>query len=266
MSDMLEAEFENITLDQDGPIGILTINRPKSLNALNIDTFREIAEAIMLIEENPEVEALIVTGAGDKAFVAGADITEIADLEGAFNGRDLSLQGQDIFQQIAQLPFLTIAAVNGYALGGGLELAMACDLRIASPNAKLGLPEATLGLLPGYGGTQRLPRLVGVGRALDIMVSARLVDAKEARDIGLVNEVVDQPLERAKEYAQNVLSKTAPLAVGLIKEAVRRGMDTTFADALEIEADLFGMAVATEDRKEGTKAFLEKRKPQFKGE
>ncbi|MFN8509897.1 MAG: enoyl-CoA hydratase-related protein [Deinococcaceae bacterium] len=263
---MIEAEFENILLDQHGQIGLLTVHRPNSLNALNTDTLSEISEAIHLVMEEASIEALVVTGSGEKAFVAGADIAELNKLDGAFQARDLSLSVQNIFQELAQLPIPTVAVIGGYALGGGLELALACDVRIASPNAKLGLPEVHLGLIPGYGGTQRLARLVGQGRALDLMLSGRHISAQEALAMGLVNYVEDHPLEFAREYLENMLSKGAPLSFGLIKEAVRRGLDTTFSDGLEIEADLFGLIHSSRDAKEGTQAFLDKRRAQFKGE
>ncbi|WP_339095872.1 enoyl-CoA hydratase/isomerase family protein [Deinococcus sp. VB343] len=260
-----EMEFENITLDQHGPIAVLTVNRPKALNALNGQTLQEIALAAELIANDPEVGALILTGAGDKAFVAGADISELAALEGPFAGRDMSLLGQDAMTQVSNLPIPVIAAINGYALGGGLELALCCDIRVASPRAKLGLPEVTLGLLPGFAGTQRLPRLIGAGRALDLMLTARQVGAEEALSMGLVNYVADDPLQKARELAEGMV-KHGPLALSLVKEAVRRGLATDLEGGMEIEADLFGMAFATSDFKEGTKAFLEKRKPEFKGE
>lgn len=262
---MLDAEFSNIQLDRHGPIAVLTVNRPQALNALNADTLSEIAQAVELVMDEAEVGALIVTGAGGRAFVAGADIAELAELDSAFAGRELSLAGQDVMQTIAALPLPTIAAISGYALGGGLELALACDLRVASPTAKLGLPEVGLGLIPGFGGTQRLPRVVGLGRALDLLLTGRQVNAQEAHGMGLVNELADDPLSRARELAQQML-KNAPMSLGLVKEAVRRGMDAGFDHALEIEADLFGLAVVTKDFKEGTRAFLEKRSPQFEGE
>lgn len=261
----LDAEFENLQLDQHGPIAVVTINRPKALNALNGDTLSELAQAVELIMDDAEIGAILFTGGGDRAFVAGADISELADLDSVFSGRELSLAGQDVMQSIANLPVPTIAAIQGFALGGGLELALACDLRVASPTAKLGLPEVGLGLIPGFGGTQRLPRLIGVGRALDLMMTARQVGADEALSFGLVNAVADNPLQRAREIAQQIL-RNAPMAIGLVKEAVRRGMDTTLDHALEIEADLFGMAASTKDFKEGTRAFLEKRPAKFQGE
>lgn len=260
-----EMEFENLTIDQHGPIAVLTVNRPGALNALNGTTLSELAMAAELIANDPEVGALILTGAGDKAFVAGADISELAGLEGPFAGRDMSLLGQDAMTQISNLPIPVIAAIGGYALGGGLELALCCDIRIASPRARMGLPEVTLGLLPGFAGTQRLPRLIGAGRALDLMLTARQIGAEEALSMGLVNYVADDPLQKAREVAEQII-KNGPLAISLVKEAVRRGLATDLEAGMEIEADLFGIAFATSDFKEGTRAFLEKRKPEFRGE
>ncbi|GAA5504070.1 short-chain-enoyl-CoA hydratase [Deinococcus xinjiangensis] len=260
-----ELDFENITLDQHGAIAVLTVNRPKALNALNGETLGEIVQALDLIAENAEIGALIVTGAGEKAFVAGADISELNALDGVYAGREVSLSGQDVMTQISNLPIPVIAAVNGFALGGGLELALACDVRVAAPSARMGLPEVTLGLIPGFGGTQRLARLIGAGRALDLMLTARQVKADEALSLGLVNYVADDPLSKSREIAETML-KNAPIALSLVKEAVRRGLNTDLDAGLEIEADLFGMAVATSDFREGTGAFLAKRPAQFKGE
>ncbi len=260
-----ELDFEHVTLDQHGAIAVLTVNRPRALNALNAETFGELAQALDLIADNAEIGVLIVTGAGEKAFVAGADITELNTLDSVYAGRELSLSGQDVMNQLSNLPIPVIAAINGFALGGGLELALACDIRVAAPTARLGLPEATLGVIPGYGGTQRLPRLIGAGRALELMLTARQVKADEALSMGLVNHVADNPLSKARELAEQML-KNAPIALSLIKETVRRGLNTDLDAGLEIEADLFGMAVATKDFREGTDAFLAKRPADFKGE
>lgn len=260
-----EFDFENITLDQHGALVVLTVNRPKALNALNAETFGEISQALDMVADNAEIGALIITGGGEKAFVAGADISELAAVEGVYGGREASLAGQDVMSQISTLPIPVIAAIGGFALGGGLELALACDVRVASPRAKLGLPEVTLGLIPGYGGTQRLPRLIGAGRALDLMLTARQVGAEEALSMGLVNYVADDVLSKAREVAEQML-KNAPIALSLVKEAVRRGLSGDLDAGLEIEADLFGMAVATKDFREGTSAFLEKRRADFRGE
>ncbi|GGJ63672.1 enoyl-CoA hydratase/isomerase family protein [Deinococcus aquiradiocola] len=260
-----EYEFRTLQIDQHGPLAVLTVNRQSALNALNGETLSELAQVTDIVAENAEIAALIITGAGDKAFVAGADISELAQLEGVFAGREMALAGQDVMHGIASLPIPTIAAINGYALGGGLELALACDVRVAAKTARVGLPEVTLGLLPGFGGTQRLSRLIGAGRALDMMLTARQVGAEEALAMGLVNYVADNPLQKAREVAETML-KNAPIALSLVKEAVRRGLDTTLELGLEIEADMFGMTVATQDFKEGTQAFLDKRKANFKGE
>lgn len=260
-----DAEFNHLLLDQHGTLAIITLRRAP-VNAISTELLSELAEATQMIIEESEIEAVIITGDGDRAFAAGADIQELTLLEGAFAARDLSLAGQDVFQNIATLPIPTVAVLNGATLGGGLELALACDVRIAHPKAVLGFPEVHLGLIPGYGGTQRLPRMIGAGRALELMLSGRHMEAQEAERCGLVHYVQDRPLEFAREYLGNMLSKGAPMAFGLIKEAVRRGLDTTFSDGLELEADLFGMISTTKDAKEGTQAFLEKRKAQFLGE
>ncbi len=260
-----EYEFTTLQIDQHGALAVLTINRQSALNALNGETLSELAQVTDIVAENAEISALIITGGGEKAFVAGADIGELSQLEGVFAGREMALAGQDVMHGIASLPIPTIAAVNGYALGGGLELALACDVRVAARTARFGLPEVSLGLLPGFGGTQRLPRLIGAGRALDMMLTARQVLADEALSMGLVNYVADNPLEKAREVAELML-KNAPIALSLVKEAVRRGLDTTLELGLEVEADMFGMCVATLDFKEGTTAFLAKRKASFKGE
>lgn len=261
---MDEFEFQNLTLEL-GEIAVLSINRSKALNALNSDTLREIGEALDAVLEDNSTRALILTGAGDRAFVAGADISEFGNLEDVFSGREMALGGQDVMNTVAAMPIPTIAAVNGFALGGGLELALACDLRVASRTAKFGLPEVSLGLIPGYGGTQRLARLIGEGRALDLILTGRHVEADEALMLGIVNRVGDSALEEARTLASSMI-KNGPVALGLAKEAVRRGLDVTLAEGLEIEADLFGMVSTTADMREGTKAFLEKRKPDFKGE
>jgi enoyl-CoA hydratase len=261
--DSIADEFELLHYDITDHIAIITIDRPDALNALNADLLFELSEAVALAEADYNVKALILTGTG-RAFVAGADIGNLQKLSDAFSGREASLAGQELMNSVAALPFPTIAAINGFALGGGLELALACDIRVASKTARLGLPEVGLGLLPGYGGTQRLPRLIGQGRALELILTGRHVSADEAFQMGLVNRVVDDALVTAKEIAAQTL-KNAPIALGLAKEAVVRGLDVTLTQGLEIEADLFGMVTTTEDMKEGTTAFLEKRVADFKG-
>lgn len=258
-----ELAFEHLHYDLDGDIAVVTVDRQSALNALDQDVLMELALAFEMAESDANVRAMVLTGAG-RAFVAGADIGALRSLTDAFGGREASLSGQDVTNTLAALPFPTVAAINGFALGGGLELALAADLRVASKGAKLGLPEVGLGLIPGYGGTQRLPRLIGQGRALDLILTGRHVGAEEALAMGLVNRVVDDALAGAMELAR-LAAKNAPIALGLAKEAVVRGLDVTLNQGLEIEADLFGMATTTEDMQEGTGAFLEKRAAEFRG-
>jgi enoyl-CoA hydratase len=263
LEDFEEIDFQFLDYEVEDNIALITINRPDSLNALNADLLFELSAAVSLAEADYDVRALIFTGSG-RAFIAGADIGNLQKLSDAFGGREASLGGQELMNSVAALPFPTIAAINGFALGGGLELALACDMRVASKTARLGLPEVGLGLIPGYGGTQRLPRLVGQGFALELILTGRHVTADEALQMRLVNRVVDDALATAKEIATQTL-KNAPVALGLAKEAVVRGLDVTLTQGLEIEADLFGMVTTTEDMKEGTSAFLEKRAAEFKG-
>lgn len=263
ITEMAEEALRYLGYEVDDGVAIITINRPEALNALNGELLVELSYAFELAESDPHVKALIITGTG-RAFVAGADIANLANLSDAFSGREAALAGQDVMNTLAALPFPTIAAINGFALGGGLELALACDLRVASHQARLGLPEVGLGLIPGYGGTQRLPRLVGLGRAMDLIFTGRHVTAEEALQLGLVNRVSDDALAAAKELAGQIL-KNAPVALGLAKEAMLRGIDLTLPQGLEVEADLFGIVATTEDMKEGTRAFLEKRPAEFKG-
>lgn len=255
--------FEYLRYEVEEGVGIITVDRPAALNALNNEVMLELSIAFEMAEADLQVRALILTGAG-RAFVAGADIANLQRLGDAFAGREASLAGQDLANTLAALPIPTIAAINGYALGGGLELALAADLRVAATGARLGLPEVGLGLIPGYGGTQRLPRLIGQGRALDLILTGRHVPAEEALALGLVNRVVDDALAGAKELAAQAI-RNAPIALGLAKEAVVRGLDVTINQGLEIEADLFGMVVTTADMREGTTAFLEKRDAEFQG-
>ncbi|HEY2385269.1 MAG TPA: enoyl-CoA hydratase-related protein [Terriglobia bacterium] len=248
--------FNNLLYTTDASIATITVNRPAVRNALNSDTMSELHAAFSQAKSDASVRVIILTGAGDKAFVAGADINELAKLS-PVEGRDYSLAGQAIFDFIESLGKPVIAAVNGYALGGGCELAMACTFRIASDNAMFGQPEVKLGIIPGYGGTQRLSRLVGRGQASQLLITGEMIPAAEALRIGLVNQVVPQAemLRTAEGIAKKVIAN-APVAVRFCLEALDRGM--------EMEAALFGLSCTTEDMKEGTKAFLEKRAPDFK--
>lgn len=255
--------YQNISLEKQERIATLTVNRPHALNALNRDTLLEIRQAVFETASDDQTDILIVTGSGEKAFVAGADIAYMQDLN-AVEGRRFGLLGQEVFRIIETLDMPTIAAVNGYALGGGCELAMCCDFRIASTKARFGQPEVTLGITPGFGGTQRLARLVGPGMAKQLLFTGDTINADEALRIGLVNQVVEphQLLETAWATAKRILSNS-PLAVRFCKTAVNEGLQTDIDRGMTIEADLFGMCFATLDQKEGMKAFLEKRSPQF---
>lgn len=259
----MEYAYEDLIVDITERIATVTINRPDKLNALNSATERELQDVFPRLADDADVGGVIVTGAGEKAFVAGADIGELAGL-GATEGKEFAFQGQTTFTRIAQCPKPVVAAVNGYALGGGCELAIACHMRVASTRARFGLPEVTLGLIPGHGGTQRLARIIGTGRALEMVLTGRMVDAEEARAWGLVNAVCepDQLTKTARELLGQVLDK-APLAVQYALETTLRGQDMGLDDGLYMEATLFGMACGTEDMREGTAAFLEKRKPEF---
>jgi len=246
-------------------IARVTINRPDKLNALNATVIEELGDAVTRIETDAAVRGVILTGAGQKAFVAGADISELVS-QGPIEGKARSLRGQEVFRRLESCGKPVIAAVNGFALGGGCELAMACHIRIAAENAKFGQPEVKLGIGPGYGGTARLPRLVGRGRALELLLTGGMIDAAEACRIGLVNRVV--PGERLMDEAQTVLRailENGPLAIRACLEAVDAGLEMSIDQALLLEANLFGLLSATADMKEGTNAFLEKRKPAFKG-
>lgn len=249
-------------LAEDG-IATVTVNRPDKLNALNATVISELAAVAARIAADPDVRGVVLTGAGPKAFVAGADISELAALDGD-SGAAVAAKGQLAFRALEQLTKPVVAAVNGFALGAGCELAMACHIRLASPNAKFGQPEVKLGLIPGYGGTVRLPRLVGRGRALELLLSARVIDAEEAARIGLVNRVVPefQLLDAAYELVRAILAQ-GPLAVALCLETVDRVLDTTLDDGLAIEAANFGRACGSEEKGEGTRAFLEKRPAVF---
>lgn len=249
---------------KDG-IARLTINRPEKLNALDRLTMQEIDRAVAAAGDDASAGVLIVTGMGEKAFVAGADIGELA-LQTPVEGAAFARRGQEVLNRLERLGKPSIAAINGYALGGGLELAMACTLRVAADTARLGQPEVTLGIIPGYGGTQRLSRLVGAGRALEILLSGEPIDAREAHRIGLVNRVVPAAeLTAAAEALARMLLSRAPVALRYALQAVHEGLQMTLAEGLSMEAALFGLTCATEDMREGTRAFVEKRKPLFSG-
>lgn len=258
----MDQSYETLLLDVDeSGICTLTINRPDKLNALNTKVLDELDTAVDAIRDNYKINALVITGAGEKAFVAGADIKELSSLD-PVSGKKVSEKGQRIFQKIEDLTIPVIAAVNGYALGGGCELAMACHLRIASENAALGLPEVSLGLIPGYGGTQRLTKLAGRAKALEYIMTGRQVKADEAFEVGLVNQVTEtDPVEEAKAMLGKIL-KQGPVA---IKNAILAVKETDSDNGYEAEARLFGELCGTADFKEGTGAFLEKRKPNFSG-
>jgi enoyl-CoA hydratase len=257
--------FDNLLVDRDGAVAIVTLNRPRVLNALNTQTLDELRRAALELKQDDGVRAIIVTGAGDKAFVAGADINELAVLS-PVGGREHALAGQHAFDVIENLGKPVIAAINGYALGGGCELAMACTLRLAADTAKLGQPEINLGIIPGYAGTQRLARLVGVGKAMEITLTGTPIAAAEAERIGLVNRVVPaaELMSEAKKLAAH-LAAHAPIAVRYIIAAINKGAEMGFAEGAVFEATLFGLVASTEDMREGTRAFLEKRKAEFKG-
>lgn len=261
----VNTRFENIKIEKDGQVAILTIDRPKVLNALNDATIAELSAGFDLLGRDENVHVIILTGGGDKAFVAGADIGELAvcDVQG---GIAKSKRGIDLLFKMENLPKPIIAAVNGFALGGGCEIAMACDFRIASDRAQLGQPEVTLGIIPGYGGTQRLARLVGAGMAKRLLYTGDRIKADEALRIGLVEEVVpaDQLMTRCREIANTIASR-GPLAVATVKKAVNFGLNVDLPSGCEYEITHFGAICASADQKEGCAAFLEKRKPSFTG-
>ena len=257
--------YRNVLFEKEDSIGLLTINRPQVLNALNRETMTEISQVVGKTATDPEVAVLIITGAGEKSFVAGADISEMRTLS-ALEGRAWSKFSQATFNAIENLPQPVIAAVNGYALGGGCELAMSCDIRIASDKAKFGQPEVLLGVVAAFAGTQRLPRLVGKGRAKELLFTGDQIDAAEACRIGLVNKVVPagELLTAAKELAAKIISR-GPVAVQLCKAAVNEGLDMDLESAQAYEAEVFGLCFATADQKEGMNAFVEKRPAKFTG-
>jgi len=261
----MTSSFENLLIDRDGAVALVTVNRPKVLNALNMQTLDELRRAVLDLKRDDAIRAVVLTGAGEKSFVAGADINELAT-QTPTTGREHAMSGQHIFDLIEHMGKPVIAAINGFALGGGCELAMACTIRLAADTARLGQPEINLGIIPGYGGTQRLARIVGRGRALEILLTGDMLTAQEAHRLGLVNRVFPAAdlMTEAKKLAATLAAK-APIAVRYILEAVHRGLDMPFAEAQNFEATLFGLVASTDDMREGTKAFLEKRKADFKG-
>jgi enoyl-CoA hydratase len=258
--------YENILFDQDGPVATITLNREKLRNALNDATTAEIGAALAEVERDDQLRVAIITGAGDKAFAAGADINELRALPSADAARQLSERGHYVGLAIARMHKIVIAAVNGFALGGGCELAMACDIRLAASSARFGQPEINLGIIPGWGGTQRLTRLVGPGMSKLLNLTGDMIGAEQALRIGLVEQVYPDAelMEAARTLARQIAAK-APLAVAAIKQAINRGQDMALADACMFEAALFGNIAATADAKEGTGAFLEKRAPTWTG-
>ncbi len=252
--------MKNLILETEGAIAVLTISRPKALNALNSETLEELGQVLDEIEANDEIKVLILTGDGDKAFVAGADIAEMVNFTGA-EGRAFGMRAAEPFFKLQNMRQVTIAAVNGFALGGGCEISMACDIRIASENAVFGQPETGLGIIPGFGGTQRLARLVGMGRAKEMIFTGSNIDAEEAYRIGLVNRVVSQEelMDTAKKLAGKI-ARNASYAVAIAKAAINNGYDMDIRNAVEYEANLFGLTCSTHDKVEGMTAFLEKRK------
>jgi enoyl-CoA hydratase len=258
-------DFEHVQVETGDAVAIVRVNRPDKLNALNGALIAQLDDAFHALAEDDAVQAIVLTGAGEKAFVAGADIGELAQMD-SIGGVRTSRQGQDAFRFMERMRKPVIAAVNGFALGGGLELALACHVRLASENAKFGLPEVKLGIIPGYGGTVRLPRLVGKGRALEMILTGEMIDAAEAHRIGLVNRVFPQAelLDGARALATKIAAN-GPIAVALALEAVEHGLAATTDDAQLFESNLFGLLASTSDMREGMGAFLEKRKAKFTG-
>ncbi len=258
--------YEYIKVERTPPVVTITLNRPDVLNALTTETFREIEDVLDALAEDDEVRSVILTGAGNRAFAAGADIANLQALESAQQGYAHSKQAHALLVKMQSLPKPVIAAVNGYALGGGCELAMSADIILAAENAKFGQPEVNLGIIPGFGGTQRLPRLVGRTKALELILTGEHISAQEAQAIGLVNRVVpaDKLMETARSMAETI-AKKAPLAIAFAKRAIYEGLETSPRVGNDIEMAYFGLAIGTADRKEGTSAFLEKRKPEWQG-
>jgi len=257
--------YQTLLVDVKDGVAFVTVNRPDKLNALNDQVVADLRDAVAALRADPAVKGVIITGAGPKAFVAGADIGELAR-QGVLDGRERALNGQAVLTAIETMGKPVLAAVNGFALGGGCELAMACHIRIASETAKFGQPEVKLGITPGYGGTQRLPRIVGKGRALHLLLTGETIDAQEALRVGLVTKVVpqDQLMAEAEKLMRQILAN-GPVAVALTIEAVHQGLEMTLGEGLRLEANVFGLVASTRDVKEGLNAFLEKRAARFEG-
>jgi len=258
-------EFKNIILEKSEGIATLRINRPNDLNILTVETLLEMKTAVEDLRNDRNLKALIITGSGDRLFSAGADIKEMSKMN-TIEAREYSELGHEIFASIANLGIPVIAAINAHAIGGACELVLACDIRVASENAKIGMPETGIGITPGWGGMQRLSRLVGVDKAKELVFTGELIEAKEAERIGLVNKVV--PPDKVEAVAREIASKIAnraPVAIRLAKDAINRGAEMDLEKALDYDSEVFAIACSTEDQKEGMKAFLEKRKPEFRG-
>lgn len=259
-------DLQYIRVEWDEELAVVVIDRQDKLNALNAELVQELGQVFGELKEDDQVRGVILTGAGEKAFVAGADIGELAKMN-SLTGVRVSRDGQRVFSEIERFPKPVLAAVGGFALGGGCELALACHLRIASENARFGLPEVGLGIIPGYGGTVRLARLIGLGRAIEMTLTGQMVDAARASEIGLVSAVVDRAelLDKAKEFMRGI-TKNGPVAIRLALESIYLALDASRTDALNFESSLFGLLASTSDMREGMTAFLEKRKADFKGE
>jgi len=258
-------DWKNVTMEEKDSVATITINRPKAMNALNIDVLKDLWKAVKEIEKQEQINGVIITGAGDKAFVAGADIAQMKDM-GVMEAREFAAIGQSVFMRIENLPRPVIAAVNGYALGGGLELAMCCDIILAAEKAMFGQPEVKLGIIPGFGGTQRLTRRVGINIAKELIFTGKYISAQEALEIGLVNAVHPKKslMEEANKLMETILSN-GPVALELAKSAINDGADQDLRVGMTIERDAFSQCFATDDQKEGMSAFLEKRDPEFIG-
>ncbi len=260
------SDLQYVRVEWDGDLAVVVIDRPEKLNALNAEMIQELGDVFRSLRDDADIRGVVLTGAGEKAFVAGADIGELAKMT-PLSGVQVSREGQRIFVEIERFPKPVLAAVGGYALGGGCELTLACHLRVASENARFGLPEVGLGIIPGYGGTLRLSRIIGLGRAVELTLTGKMVDAKEAESIGLVSAVYpqDELLGRAKEFMRGI-TKNGPVAVRMALESIYVAQNSAAADALSFESALFGLLASTSDMKEGMTAFLEKRKAAFEGE